>query len=303
MNTPAFLKNKAAVIVLGVLALLVGIVILSINSKLFEYVVLVLSAMALFFKYLQTDESHSKPSPETAQASGELTSQLQELKSEIKNLSSKTVSQEDQARLADQLQKHVEQFIALGKNIQGVEFLEKNSGETRARLARAIVVAQKFGKVNLFVGLVISAVGVGFLWSLLPTPQSHQVTTWLELLSRYSAASNWNVLLEQYAPRLTMVVLVELLAYFFLKLYKASLVDMKYFENELTMVELRCASLGVALRTENPEAIKDCLAQMGRVGRNGPSSGALKTNDVERESSLLQELTEAIKLVKEARKD
>jgi len=41
-------------------------------------------------------------------------------------------------------------------------------------------------------------------------------------------------------------MLIELFAYFFLKLYKSDLSEIKYFQNELTNVEMRYAAVRLA---------------------------------------------------------
>ncbi|MBI5525005.1 MAG: hypothetical protein HY897_01580 [Deltaproteobacteria bacterium] len=40
--------------------------------------------------------------------------------------------------------------------------------------------------------------------------------------------------LSHYVPRITTVTFIEVFAFFFLKLYRASLIEIKFYQNELT---------------------------------------------------------------------
>ena len=51
-----------------------------------------------------------------------------------------------------------------------------------------------------------------------------------------------------FAPRVGLVVFVELLAYFFLKLYKSTLTSVQYYHNELTNIETRKIAAIVAIK-------------------------------------------------------
>ena len=48
--------------------------------------------------------------------------------------------------------------------------------------------------------------------------------------------------IAHFIPRLSLVVLIEVFAYFFLKLYKSSLSEIKYFQNEMTNAEAKVGS-------------------------------------------------------------
>jgi hypothetical protein len=49
---------------------------------------------------------------------------------------------------------------------------------------------------------------------------------------------------------------MQVFAYFFLRLYRYILFEIKYFHNELTNIEQKCLALDVALEADNSDAIK-----------------------------------------------
>lgn len=58
-------------------------------------------------------------------------------------------------------------------------------------------------------------------------------------------------------PRLFMIIFTELFVLFFLRLYSKGLNEIKYFQNELTNIELKLVAAGVAYVTKNDISMKD----------------------------------------------
>lgn len=75
-------------------------------------------------------------------------------------------------------------------------------------------------------------------------------------------------LLAHYLPRLSLVVFIEIFAFFFLKLYKANLQDIKYFNNEKTNIDFKIISLKTAIHQENQELIKLTVEELIKTERN-----------------------------------
>lgn len=73
----------------------------------------------------------------------------------------------------------------------------------------------------------------------------------------------------QFGPRLSLAVFVEVFAYFFLGLYKQGLMEIKYYQNELTNIECKSIALNESkselLATTRAEVIK----QISLTERNG----------------------------------
>lgn len=75
-------------------------------------------------------------------------------------------------------------------------------------------------------------------------------------------------LLSHYIPRLSLVVFIEIFAFFFLKLYKSNLLEIKYFNNEKTNIDFKLITLKTALFQEDTEMIKLCLTELIKTERN-----------------------------------
>ena len=75
-------------------------------------------------------------------------------------------------------------------------------------------------------------------------------------------------LLSHYIPRISLVIFIEIFAFFFLKLYKSNLLEIKYFNNEKTNIDFKIITLKTALFQEDSEMIKLCLTELIKTERN-----------------------------------
>lgn len=75
-------------------------------------------------------------------------------------------------------------------------------------------------------------------------------------------------LLSHYIPRISLVIFIEIFAFFFLKLYKSNLQEIKYFNNEKTNIDFKLITLKTALFQEDLEMIKICLSELIKTERN-----------------------------------
>ena len=81
-------------------------------------------------------------------------------------------------------------------------------------------------------------------------------------------------LLSHFIPRISIAVFIEVFSFFFLKLYKASLQEIKYFQNELTNIEMRGVALETALLASHNKTTEPIVEQLIRTDRNPvPSAG------------------------------
>ena len=71
-----------------------------------------------------------------------------------------------------------------------------------------------------------------------------------------------------FMPRLSLVILIELFAYFFLKLYKSSLSEIKYFQNELSNFEAKYVSLRIAIMDKDRGVFDEVIKTLARTERN-----------------------------------
>lgn len=125
--------------------------------------------------------------------------------------------------------------------------------ETLERIGRELSLLSRRGNLNLVLGIAIAVVGVYFLGVF--TLAGDRSETMLEFTDRF-------------VPRLTLVILIEVFAYFFLRLYSKSLLETKYFQNEMTNVEAKAIALETALRSGDSVVVGDVIRIYAKTERN-----------------------------------
>lgn len=126
--------------------------------------------------------------------------------------------------------------------------------EFRNRLLKELDSLSWRGNVNLTVGAIATIIGV----ILLGFSVFSEVTTNKDVWSFVS----------HFAPRLTLVILIEIFAFFFLSLYKSSLAEIKYFQNELTNIESKLLALQAAIVHGDKKTVADIIAKLAATERN-----------------------------------
>ena len=71
-----------------------------------------------------------------------------------------------------------------------------------------------------------------------------------------------------FVPRLSLVLIVEVFAYFFLRLYSLSLSAIKYFQNEITTWESTLLSLCTATQIGRRRIVERLIMEIARTERN-----------------------------------
>jgi hypothetical protein len=127
--------------------------------------------------------------------------------------------------------------------------------DSRIRLGNELEALGRRGNLNLALGAVTTVIGLALLGA----------SVFSEIAN---ATKDMWVFVSHFVPRLTLVVMIELFAYFFLSLYKASLAEIKYFQNELTNIEAKQVSLRAALSFGDQAMIGDALSKLAATERN-----------------------------------
>lgn len=137
-----------------------------------------------------------------------------------------------------------------------------------SRLGREVQDLARRGNLNLILGILTTLVGLSVLgYSVFYSPISHVP----EELFAY------------FVPRVSLVILIEVFAYFFLKLYKQSLAEIKYFQNEITNIESKQLAIQLAMRTEDPSLRIRVVEELAKTERNFILGKDQTTVDLERE--------------------
>lgn len=94
-----------------------------------------------------------------------------------------------------------------------------------------------------------------------------------------------------HLPKLSFVIVVELFAYFFLRLYKNGFDEIKYFQNEITNIEMKAMSLKYAQEFKNEDIIKELAMHLMKTERNFILEKGQTTVSIEKDR--LQNLTDS----------
>jgi hypothetical protein len=278
-------------------------------------VLLAVSALSLLMAYLQTgfsfnrsqevmelarratsatlEESHSA----TSQGNDALATQVEGLRSEVSRLSEDILGIDENRRLklvelvADQvrhaaieelwqeLQKKVEAETLSNSKYRDISEQFKDA---RTRLAQEVSSLGRRGNLNLSLGVITTVVGLALLGYF--------------VLFRSGDPSNQLVdFAIHFIPRLTLVIFIEVFAYFFLRLYKSTLSEIKYFQNEVTNIEAKYIALKTALNIGDQKIIGEVVAQFGNTERNHVLEKGQTTVEIERSRIDKEGLSEAVK--------
>lgn len=163
-----------------------------------------------------------------------------------------------------EIEEKYSQEFKLQSDVVGIQ---EQLESTRLRLRRELEALGRRGNVNLVIGVLTTVAAVGILTTTILDPN-------VKLTS--------DTLVSHFAPRLTLSLFVEVFSFFFLRLYKSGLGEIKYFQNELTNIELKFVSLESALRSKNEEVISRVLGEFSKTERNFILEKGQSTVDLEK---------------------
>lgn len=115
------------------------------------------------------------------------------------------------------------------------------------RLTKEINEVSKRANLNLVIGSVIAIMG----WALF---------SWFIYGVSNIELEGWQ-LLNAFLPRLSIIIIIEMFSYFFLKLYRESMDRIKYYHNELTNIEIKKTAIIVSCMLENDSEHKKSLIE------------------------------------------
>lgn len=163
--------------------------------------------------------------------------------------------------------------------------IRKSAGATVDRMRREIADLRLRANVNLGFGMAITFGGLYLLWTTIVLVDA---STLLKTLASEGADTNAKFaknLILPIVPRFMLVVFIEVFAYFFLRLYRNGLSEIKYFQNELTNFEAKLIAVEYAVATDHAEALKTSLESLARTERNFILEKGQTTVELERAKS------------------
>ena len=107
--------------------------------------------------------------------------------------------------------------------------------------------------VNLTIGIIGTIITITVLSLTLLTERSYQ---------------SIQDFVINFIPRLSFVIIIQLFAFFFLRLYKSNLDDTKYFQNELTNIMAKTIALKIAYQQDDKTLIIELTKDLFKVERN-----------------------------------
>jgi len=191
---------------------------------------------------------YDKLSDETRKKTGDSLneSQKEELVNTLKEQLLSSSSEELLKDLKEKTNQVIEQSIS--------DRLEAHFNKTVQRLVSEIKSLEKRSRVNLIIGSLTAFAGV-LIFVLFVFEKVDNVTAQAYLAT-------------EFAPRISLVIVIELFAYFFLGLYKSNLSEIKHFHNEVTNIEQKHMALEEALASADKDTVKDIVVNLSKTERN-----------------------------------
>jgi hypothetical protein len=152
---------------------------------------------------------------------------------------------------ADSIIKTIEKKIQQAEHRQLIVDRAKN---TLSRIYTEIDSLGRRGTINLVLGVTTALAGVGALsmFVIFDTREHQGIEDFM----------------IAFLPRLSIVLIIEIFSYFFLQLYKTSLNEIKYFQNEATNIEFNFIALETSLQLNEKDLIKRALGRFIEIERN-----------------------------------
>lgn len=168
----------------------------------------------------------------------------------------------------DALLQRAENVLALKlQSIKGIQVINDTFEESKERLSFEISRLERKGNFNLILGGITTILGIGLLG--------------YAVFFRQNTASSIEEFAIAFAPRLSVVILLQVFSFFFLKLYRANLSDVKYFQNEITNVEHRQIAINAASEHAKDSQWTDLLLTLVKTERNRVLEKGQTTIDIE----------------------
>ncbi len=143
----------------------------------------------------------------------------------------------------------------------------------------------KRGNFNLLMGLFFAIVGIGCL----------AIFIYLDFqgVSVVSKNETLTQTLLHIFPKFSLIAIIEICAIFFINLYKKSLIEERFYQNELTNLENRFLALELAFHTGKDDLIDKAIENLLATERN-PQVQETQGNSKEDDDKIIEMLTKLI---------
>lgn len=272
-------KNRR-LLVYGVLAVITGVIAILLNELVaqrlgtqYSYIFfiigstfLILGVGTLLYRYLQVS-SFSRYS--NSEISGQqLRSEIQDLRFEVLKLRKKSGGPSNYEDISGIINSAINNTITEEFIKSKIDAFYSASAISEAkrrglledfdnlnyRINGELTRLRKSATLNLIIGALTTACAI--------------VALGYEVFNNELEFDKTTEILAHYIPRISLIIFLEIFAFFFLKLYKTTLSDIKYFNNEKTNIDFKIISLKAAFDTRDSTLIHTILVQLAQTERN-----------------------------------
>ena len=161
--------------------------------------------------------------------------------------------------------KYEDKLVADIKN----QSLEDELLYIKERIERDTSRISRNSNINLTIGFFTTFMAIFFLgYSLLGTTHTTETT---------------QSFIFHFVPRFTLSLFIELFSFFFLRIYKKNLDDIKYLNNERTNIDLKLIALRTAIIHNDGETLKSVVIELSKTERNFILKKDESTVDIEKD--------------------
>jgi hypothetical protein len=215
---------------------------------------------------------------------------IREIRAEIKSLreiTSSSVTQEGQERIKSAIREQLEALSvsetlgAIREKLKSEIVYEQFTATTDNsidRMKREIYSLESRGNLNLSIGIVTTVIGIIMLATFVFT-------------SNYQGLDVATII-AHFVPRISLVIFIQIFAFFFLRLYRKSLDEIKYYHNEITMVEAIKSAIIIATTSGRSESAELLINRLLALPKNEASSSS--THEKDQSGELLTKIASAI---------
>jgi len=104
----------------------------------------------------------------------------------------------------------------------------------------------------------------------------------------------------QYISRISIVFLIEIFAFFFLRLYSQTLGELRYTHNEITNIEMKIVGLQIAIAVQDKKGLTAAIENAIKTERNFILDKGKTTVDLERYRRDVDYVAQTVGSLKEA---
>lgn len=244
------------------------------KSGISTTILLILLPIILVFlailTYLSRPEKTSYDVFQESKESYRLKKELEELKADFSKLlplpssSNKldidaltdSIREQALSKLSEKVIKDLENKYAMKSyDAAQIKLIRDRLAKTATRFDKEIYSSNKRINLNLAIGISVTLIAASILGI-------------IAFEAKPNFENSMTALLAHYIPRITTIIFIEVFAFFFLRLYKSGLQEIKYFQNELTNIEMQQLAIEVALIQRHNKPLEGVIEQLAKTERN-----------------------------------